>query len=121
MNIFKDKITTFHQHCMKSFQIRIFFWSVFSCIWTEYGDLPSKSRYSVRIQENTDQKKLRFWTLFPQCNFSKLFRYLLRSGLKSSSALSLIMISILSLFECITRSSSSSLSLEEIKLIAIVN
>ena len=26
-------------HCVKSVQIRSFFWSVFSCIWTEYGDL----------------------------------------------------------------------------------
>ena len=25
-------------HCVKSVQIRSFFWSVFSCIWTEYGD-----------------------------------------------------------------------------------
>ena len=38
-------------------------WSVFSCIWTQYGDLRRKSpysvemlEYSVRIQENTDQK-----------------------------------------------------------------
>ena len=38
---------------MKSFQIRGFFWSVFSCIRTEYG---RKSPYSVQIQENTDQK-----------------------------------------------------------------
>ena len=37
-----------------------FFWSVFSCIWTDYGDLRS-------IQENTDQKKLHIWTLFTQC------------------------------------------------------
>ena len=44
-----------------------FFWSVFLCIGTEYGDLPCKSPYSVRIQENTDQKKLRIWTLFTQC------------------------------------------------------
>ena len=36
-----------------------FFWSVFSCIRTEYGDL-------LRIQKNTDQKKLRIWTLFTQ-------------------------------------------------------
>ena len=27
----------------------------------------SKSLYSVRIQENTDQNKLRLWTLFTQC------------------------------------------------------
>ena len=33
-----------------------FFWSVFSHIPTEYGNLLRKSPYSVRIQENTDQK-----------------------------------------------------------------
>ena len=37
-----------------------FFWSVFSCIWTDYGDLRS-------IQENTDQNKLHIWILFTQC------------------------------------------------------
>ena len=51
-------------HCVKNVQILIYFWSVFSCIRTEYGDLRSKSPYSVRIQENTDQKELRIWTLF---------------------------------------------------------
>ena len=56
-----------HYHCVKSIQIRIFFWSVFSCIRAECGELRSKSPYSVRIQENTDQKKLRIWTLFTQC------------------------------------------------------
>ena len=30
-----------------------------SCIWTEYGDIRSKSPYSVWIQEYSDQKKLR--------------------------------------------------------------
>ena len=29
-----------------------------------YKDLLSKYPYSVQIQENTDQKKLRIWTLF---------------------------------------------------------
>ena len=29
---------------------------------------------SVRIQENTDQKKLRIWTLFTQCSFLKVFQ-----------------------------------------------
>ena len=42
-------------HCVKSVQIRSFFWSVFSCIRAEYKDLRGKSRYSVRI---------RIWTLF---------------------------------------------------------
>ena len=48
---------------MKSVQMRKFFWSVFSYIWTEYGDLRSKSPYSAQIQENMDQKKLHIWTL----------------------------------------------------------
>ena len=43
-------------HCMESVQIRSFFWSVFSCIRTEYRELQSKCPYQVRIQENTDQK-----------------------------------------------------------------
>ena len=33
-----------------------FFWSVFSRIWTEYGDVWNKSPCSVRMRENTDQK-----------------------------------------------------------------
>ena len=43
-------------HCVKSVQIRSYFWSVFSCIRTEYGDLLHKSPYSVRKQENMNQK-----------------------------------------------------------------
>ena len=54
-------------HCVKSVQIQSFFWSLFFCIRTEYGDLRSKYPYSVRIQENTDQKKLRIWTFYTQC------------------------------------------------------
>ena len=40
-------------HCVKSVQIRSFFWSAFCCIRTEYENLRSKSLHSVRIQENT--------------------------------------------------------------------
>ena len=49
-----------------AWKVWIFFWSVFSCSWAEYGDLICKSPYSVRIQENTDQKKHRIRTLFTQ-------------------------------------------------------
>ena len=72
---------------MKSVQIWSFFWSLFSCIWTEYGDLRSQSSYSFQIQENKDQKKLCIWKIFTQwllfdksvivinkCNHSKVFR-----------------------------------------------
>ena len=43
-------------HCLKIVQIRSFLWSVFSSIWTEYGDLRSRSPCSVRMQENMDRK-----------------------------------------------------------------
>ena len=51
---------------MKSVQIQSFFWSVFSYIQTQ-----SRSLHSVPIQENTDQKKLRIWILFTQCDVKK--------------------------------------------------
>ena len=54
-------------HCVKSDQIPSFFWSLFSSIRTKYGDLFRKSTSSVRIQENTEQKKFCIWTLFTQC------------------------------------------------------
>ena len=54
-------------HCVKGFQIRSFFWPVFSGIRTKYGEILRISLYLVRIQKNTDQKKLRLWTLFTQC------------------------------------------------------
>ena len=38
-------------HCVKNVQIR-----------TKYGDLLFKSPYSVRIRENTEQKKLRHFS-----------------------------------------------------------
>ena len=53
-------------HCVKSVQIWSFFWPVFSCIRTGYRALRSKSSYSVWIQENMDQQKLRIWTPFTQ-------------------------------------------------------
>ena len=53
-------------HCVENVQIRSYFWSVFSCIRNEYGDLLRKSPYSFQIQENTDQKWLHIGTLFTQ-------------------------------------------------------
>ena len=51
-------------HCVKSFQIRSFSWSIFSRIRTEYGDLLRKPPCSVRIQENLDQKKTPYYDTF---------------------------------------------------------
>ena len=50
--------------------MRSFFWSVFSCIRTEYGDLLRRSPYLVLILEDADQKKLRIWAPFTQCTHS---------------------------------------------------
>ena len=43
-------------HCLESVQIRSYFWSVFSRIRTEYREILRIFPYSVRMQENTDQK-----------------------------------------------------------------
>ena len=53
-------------HSVKSVQKQSFFWSVFSRIQTEYSDILRISPYSVRMWENTDQEKLRIWTLLTQ-------------------------------------------------------
>ena len=77
LNLFLIRTTVNHFyliHCVKSAQIRSFFWSVFSRIRTEYGEIGV-------MRENTDPKKLHIWTLFtqwylcwPHCgyNFAKL-------------------------------------------------
>ena len=64
--MWKTNFCQFLDHCVKSVQIRIILWSVFSHIRTEYGEIRSISPYSVRMRENTDQKILRIWTLFTQ-------------------------------------------------------
>ena len=61
-------------HCLKSLQIRSYIWSVFSRIRTEYGEILRIrteygeilriSPYSVRMRENTDQKKTPYLDTF---------------------------------------------------------
>ena len=60
------KVLRYSNHCVKSVKIRRFFWSVFSHTRTEYGEIRSISPHSIRIRENTQQKKLRIWTHFTQ-------------------------------------------------------
>ena len=59
--VISEESFTFSSHCVKSVQLRNFFWSVFFRIQAEQRDIWSKMR------ENTDQKKLRIRTLFKQC------------------------------------------------------
>ena len=62
-----EKLTLFHVNSVfKGFSYYLslskmcanteFFWSIFSRIWTEYGDLFHWSPYSVQMRKNTDQK-----------------------------------------------------------------
>ena len=51
----------FVYHCVKSVQIWCFLWSVFFS-------------YSVQIRKNTNQKKIRIWTLFKQFIYHKYCR-----------------------------------------------
>ena len=68
-------------NCVKSVPIRSFFCSVFPWICTEYGDLQSKSTYSVQIQENTDQKKILYLD-----NFHAVYRSVILSLVFSKNA-----------------------------------
>ena len=54
------------KHRVKSIQIRSFFWSPFSRISTEYGEILCICPFCVRMRESTDQQKLRIWTFFTQ-------------------------------------------------------
>ena len=56
---FKNSKTSSCLHCVKSDQIRSFFWSVFSSIWTEYGEILRISPYSVRTRENAGKMRTR--------------------------------------------------------------
>ena len=75
-SVFTSTLVLGTNHCMKIVQTRCSFWSAFSCIRTEYGDLLRKSSYSVQIQENTDQKNYAFGH-FTQRELFQIFRALL--------------------------------------------
>ena len=62
-------------HCAKGVQLPSFFWSLFSRIWTEDKDLRSKSLYSRRIQEDTDQKKTLYLEIFPAMMHSDVNKF----------------------------------------------
>ena len=43
-----------------------FFWSIFSCILPEYGEILGITPYSVRMREKNGQEELQVRTLFMQ-------------------------------------------------------
>ena len=48
------------QSLFKNCLYLLFFWSLFSCIQTEFEDLQSKPPYLVQMRENTDQKNFKY-------------------------------------------------------------
>ena len=52
--------TTFYSRDKRQHSVKCpyseFFWSIFSCIWTEYGEIRGISSNSVRMPGNMDQK-----------------------------------------------------------------
>ena len=59
---------------VKSVQIRNFFWSVFSLIRAEYGEILRISPYLVRMWENTDQHLHTFQAAITIGNIFVLFK-----------------------------------------------
>ena len=51
-------------HCVKSVQIRSFSWSVFSHIWTEYGELLLITLYSVQSTGKYGSEKTPYLGIF---------------------------------------------------------
>ena len=62
LSVSQDPDEALLEKCPKTefFLVRVF------PIWAEYGDLRSKSLYSVRIRENRTIKNFRIWTIFTQ-------------------------------------------------------
>ena len=54
----------FNLHCVKSVQIRSYFWSAFSCIWTEYRKIRTRNNpvfgHSSRSVKLSEFKKFKF-------------------------------------------------------------
>ena len=55
----------------------VFFWSIFSLIWIEYGEILRISPYSVQMRENTDPKNFETETFYQllrvTASYSKLY------------------------------------------------
>ena len=64
------------QHRVKCVQIRSFFWSVFSRIWTKYREI---LRFQSECGKIRTRKKLRIWTLVTQCKFCRLQLFYIKS------------------------------------------
>ena len=60
------------EHCVKSVQIQSFFWSVFSRILTEYGEILRITSYSVQMRQNTDRKNSVFGHFSRSGNFIEI-------------------------------------------------
>ena len=60
--IHKIKKNFYFKKCVTAYKVSVFgvFWSLFSCIQTEYSEILRISPYSVRMQENADQENAEY-------------------------------------------------------------
>ena len=66
-------IYIWHLHCVKSVSIQRIFWSIFSRIWTEYGDILRISPHSARILTFFTQCYFWIYALFYACSYENSF------------------------------------------------
>ena len=57
---YHNPLTVEQPSLRKKCQYLELFWSTFSRIWTEYGEIRTISPYSIRMQEYTDQNNSRY-------------------------------------------------------------
>ena len=65
------KRSKIRDHCVKSFQIRSFFWSVFSCIQTEYGKIRTRTNFVLVCFENLSNCKKHLQKVLFMTKFGK--------------------------------------------------
>ena len=99
------------QYCRLNTKILFVFpniWISFPGSWSEYVDLRKESitieefyhhealrcnsPYSIRIQEITDQKKLRIWTLFTQCILFMMKRFAQRYTFRRKTVITQVIV-----------------------------
>ena len=71
--IYENCENPYDKHCVKNVQIRSFFWSIFSCIRTEYGELLCKSPNLVLSPGKYGPEKFPYLDTFHAVKLTRIF------------------------------------------------
>ena len=77
------------------------FWSTFSCIWTEYGEILRISPYSVRMRENADQNNSEYGYVLHSALYCQLIEIFIRKTFVSLSSNQILLKSSLIFFRSV--------------------